>query len=532
MAHFCNRTLGIAAIFAAVSGFSAFAEAVAPRTAMLSGSGGETVEKARAAPIWFGPAGDSRRAADLIAALEEAPSHGLPPARYRAAALRDALNTVSDDPAAIAALDAALTDAFLRYARDLRSGLLEPAEIDRDLQFAPDRPDPDALMVAARTVPDMRAYFEAIAPSHPHYDRLRALLAELRAEAAAAGTPPAPEGASLREGDSGPRVAALRGRLVAAGDLAAPPRGAVEPTLFDAALHEAVRAFQRRHGLNDDGIAGRRTLAALNATPGERLGQVLVNLERLRWSNRELGERHVLVNQADFRVRLIDRGQTLFDERVIIGKARRHRTPEFSDRMTYLVLNPSWNVPRSIATKEILPLLRENPDYLIEENMELRSGVHDDVLPAVGHDWSLYSQDDFPFRLRQRPGPGNALGKVKFMFPNQFNIYLHDTPSKKLFAKDARAFSHGCVRVRDPLTLAYALLREQEPDVESFVADILEDGEERIVSLREPVPVHLTYRTAWVDDAGVRHFREDIYGRDARVLAALRAAGVRDGTAQ
>ncbi|MEO0362121.1 MAG: L,D-transpeptidase family protein, partial [Pseudomonadota bacterium] len=245
----------------------------------------------------------------------------------------------------------------------------------------------------------------------------------------------------------------------------------------------------------------------------------------MRWLNRDLGRRHVYVNQADFTVRLVEDGVALFEERVVVGKARRHRTPEFSDQMTHLVLNPTWYVPRSIATEEILPQLQEDPTYLWRKNMRLTSGGAPGPDPSTV-DWSVYSESDFPFRVQQRPGPDNALGRVKFMFPNQFSIYLHDTPSKRLFAKDVRAFSHGCVRVQDPMALARALLDPQEEDAGAYIDRILARGKERRVNFDEPVPVHLTYRTAWIDEDGGRQYRADVYGRDARVLGALKAEGV------
>ncbi|MEL6794532.1 MAG: L,D-transpeptidase family protein, partial [Pseudomonadota bacterium] len=286
------------------------------------------------------------------------------------------------------------------------------------------------------------------------------------------------------------------------------------------------RAFQRRHGLNDDGVAGRRTIAALNATAAERTEQVIVSLERLRWMNKELGQRHVHVNLADFTVKLIEDGEVAFQERVVVGKARRHRTPEFSDEMTYMVFNPIWHVPYSIASEEILPKLQEDPEYLLKKNMRLLT--RDGALgpDATLHDWSLYSENDFPYLVKQGSGGGNALGRVKFMFPNQFAIYLHDTPSKRLFKKDARAFSHGCVRVQDPMAFARALLAPQTDDPAAFVDRQLARSGERRINLQEPVPVHLTYLTAWVDEAGTQQFRDDVYGRDGRILAALKAEGV------
>ncbi len=499
--------------------------------------------------IWLRPEGDDRRAVALLAALAEAEDHALPADRYKLPALRAAVAAATaGDPRAVAAAEVRLTRAFLAYARDLSSGLLEPGAVDRELHIRPVRPDDAILLIGAAAAIDMGAYLDGLAPKEPRYKALLGELAALRALPSDAWGAPVPEGPSLRVGDRSPRVAAMRARLVALGDhveplAAAPSVSTADSTVatgqgasparpaafdvYDVALEDSLRAFQRRHGLNDDGVAGRRTFAALNATIEDRIGQVEVSLERLRWLNRDLGRRHVIVNQADFTVRLIEDGRTLFFERVVIGKARKHRTPEFNDSMTHMIFNPIWHVPYSIASEEILPELQEDPEYLLKKNMRLVARGGGEAPDPTMTDWSLYSANDFPYLIKQGSGNGNALGRVKFMFPNQFAIYLHDTPSKRLFEKDSRAFSHGCVRVRDPMAFARALLAPQVDNPAAFVEAMLAKSGERRVNLKTPVPVYMTYLTAWTDETGVRQFREDVYGRDARILAALRAAGVR-----
>ncbi len=461
-------------------------------------------------------------AAALFAALRSAPEHGLPEARYGVDRLERMRAEALDAPAEMAAAELAMTRAALLFARDLSSGLLEPRRIDRDLHIAPPRPDEAALLARLAAAP--AATLSGLAPAEPGYARLVSMLAALRALPEDAWGETAPGGATLRLGDRDPRVAALRARLVRKGDHAGAAPGA-DPEVFDAALEADVRAFQRRHGLNDDGAAGQRTLDAINTPLADRIGQVIVSLERARWTNRERGRRHVYVNQADFTVQLVEDGATIFEERVVVG-ARRHRTPEFSDEMEHLVFNPTWHVPRSIAGEEILPLLQEDPEYLAKKNMRLVSRTGDDPPDPAMTDWSLYSRADFPYAIKQAPGAGNALGRVKFMFPNAHAIYLHDTPSKSLFAKDARAFSHGCVRVQDPLRFAEMLLAPQMEDPTGRIARILDTGRETVVRLETPVPVHLDYRTAWTDEAGLWQFRDDVYGRDGRILSALLAAGV------
>lgn len=486
--------------------------------------------------VWFDAGGAASRAEALIAALEDVASHALPANRYPVIALRAAVEAAkAGDDAAMAAAEIALTKTYLGYASDVTSGILEPRRIDRDLHVFPERPDAQWLMARLAQSTDPAAFIASLAPQAPGYDRLRAELARLDAIAGVGDWGAnAPGGRSLKIGDRGPRVAAIRARLTTLGDLqpTAPVENVdgatpVDLEAFDLELETAVRGFQRRHGLNDDGVIGKRTIAAMNTSAAERAGQVRVSLERMRWMNRDLGHRHIIVNQADYNVRLVEGGETLFNERVVIGKARKHRTPEFSDLMSYLVLNPTWHVPRSIASKEILPKLQADPTYLQRNNMRLVSGGG--TVDATAQDWSLYSASDFPFRVKQRPGSRNALGRVKFMFPNQFNIYLHDTPSKSLFKKDARAFSHGCVRVQDPMRLAEILLAPQTEDAPAYIQRVLGRGKERRVNFEEPVPVHLTYRTAWVTEDGERHFRADVYGRDARILSALQKAGVATG---
>jgi murein L,D-transpeptidase YcbB/YkuD len=283
-----------------------------------------------------------------------------------------------------------------------------------------------------------------------------------------------------------------------------------------------VQRFQARHGLNTDGIVGAMTLAALNTTAAERAAQVAVGLERMRWLNYDLGARHIVINTAAFTMTMIENGDPRFSTRTVVGKSGRFQTPDFNDELEFIVVNPTWNVPYSIASKEILPLLQEDPTYLEQNDMELLGSD----LPASEIDWSQVTRGSFPGRIRQRPGPGNALGAVKFLFPNQYSIYMHDTPSRKLFARDRRAYSHGCVRLQDPIGFAHLLLSLQDDDPVGTFNRLRARGGEQWVRVREAIPVYVTYRTAWLDADGVRQFRADVYRRDRDVMAALAAAGV------
>jgi len=477
-------------------------------------------------PAWD-VTGGAMDAQALLARLDAAESHALPAAAYSPAALRARVQGAGDGqahPEDLAQLELDLTRALVRYAGDMAAGALKPSRVDSEIHLFPERPQTPTILTSAAASPELGGWLDALAPRDPGYDALREVYARLQREAEAGGwRATLSEGGTLRLGDAGPRVTQLRARLAELGE-AAP--ATAQPELYDAGLEQAVMGFQRRHGLNDDGIAGSRTFAALGADVGFRIRQVAVNLERMRWAPDDLGRRYIVVNQPDYRMRLYEDGALIHETRVVIGQ-KRHRTPEFIDMMDHMVINPSWNVPRSIATNEILPALRKDPDYLAKQNMQLiaTDGGPVPADPAF-HDWEQYSKGYFPYRVKQAPGDHNALGKVKFMFPNQFSIYLHDTPSKSLFKRDARAFSHGCVRVENPFELAYILLAPQYDDPQAAFHSILDSGRERWVNLDEPVRVNLTYRTAWVDETGIAQFREDVYGRDEAVWAALEEKGL------
>jgi len=503
----------------------------------------------RGAPIWLDAAGEpTARAEALVAALTAADTHALPTARYEPELLADALSATGATLDDRAATELKFSAAFAAYARDVSSGVLVPRRISGNLMIDPPRPDIRVALEAIAEADAPADALAALAPQDPGYAALRDQFARFRALIESGGwDTQVSSGDTLRPGDQGARVTQLRDRLAALGDydpnvesqrvnadadvvLAANDRvtdAALEgdlagPRTYDDALTQAVKRFQARHGLNQDGLVGPATRAELNTSAETRLRQIAVNLERMRWMNRPLGERHVYVNIADFRMNLVEHGQTIFTSRVVVGKAHRHETPEFSDEMEHMVVNPTWHVPRSIAREEILPKLQEDPTYLERKNMRL---VGSDLPPSM-IDWTMVTPDSFPGRVKQGPGRGNALGQVKFMFPNAHAIYLHDTPQKSLFSRDRRAFSHGCVRVQEAFGFAHALLAPQEDDPAAAFDRWLRNGSERYVQLDTHVPVHLTYRTAWVDAEGTDQFRGDIYDRDRPVANALINAGV------
>ena len=488
-------------------------------------------------PFWLTDDGNATAAAwALVNWASAADANALSVDRYPVADLTTRLKQVNPDlPSDAAKLEIAMTQLFLTYGRDISSGLLEPREVNSNIDVQPHRPDPAMLLSGIGTTENVAAFLDALVPTHPAYARLLKLYADMR-EIARTGDwgPEISNGGTLRLGDRGARIEELRARLVATGDMsptekiatnevqndAESPRN--DPLLFDLALEAAVRRFQSRHGLNTDGTVGALTLGALNTSAAERAGQVAVNLERMRWMNFDLGARHILINTAAFTMAMIENGTTRFSTRTVVGKSGKFQTPEFNDQLEFIVVNPTWNVPYSIASKEILPLLQKDPTYLEQNNMELLGSD----LPASQIDWSQVTRRNFPGRIRQRPGLDNALGTVKFLFPNMHSIYMHDTPSRKLFARDRRDFSHGCVRLEDPTGFAHLLLSLQDDDPVGTYDRLRGNQSERWVTIRQQIPVYLTYRTAWLDEDGVRNFRYDVYQRDRDVIAALIAAGV------
>ena len=290
-------------------------------------------------------------------------------------------------------------------------------------------------------------------------------------------------------------------------------------------LVAAVKAFQHDYGLNDDGVAGGRTLAALNAPAEARLEQVMVNLERLRWMNRDLGQRYLMVNIPDFTVTLYGDGKPAWSSRVVVGKTAVTETPEFDGVVRTMVVNPTWHIPDSIAIRDYLPKLQRDPMVLKRQNIRLLTRGGTEINPKLV-DFSQYTPENFPFRIKQRPSDDNALGEVKFLFPNEFSVYMHDTPHRELFALDERAFSNGCIRLQKPVELAHIVLQGQASDPAATYDALRATGKERAVALERPVPVHIVYRTVTFDEAGAARYRADVYGRDAEVFEALGAAGV------
>ncbi|WP_170330147.1 L,D-transpeptidase family protein [Ruegeria arenilitoris] len=470
------------------------------------------------APVWVGGSPEHRaRRARLIRALSGIEMHGLPQGSYSAQALLDQMQnarTTRD----LGAVEIQLSRAFVEYARNLQSGALRPSTIDDGLVRKVERTSAkDHLkgLIAAEN----GSYFDQLAPQSTQYRALMKQRLVLENLVNQGGWGPTVPVSKLEYGDTGSDVIRLRNRLVSMGYL----RPTASPD-FDDTLLGAVQAFQTDHGLEADGVAGQGTITELNRSASDRLKSVYVALERERWLPRERGERHILVNQTDFSAKIVDDGLITLETRAVIGKnTHDRRSPEFSDEMEHMVINPSWYVPRSIITKEYLPKLKSNPHAVGHIQITDSSGRQ---VNRGAVDFTRFNKRNFPFSMRQPPGNSNALGLVKFMFPNQYNIYLHDTPQKSLFAREVRAFSHGCIRLAQPFEFAYALLAKQEENPKAFFHRVLNTGKETTVHLEKHVPVHIIYRTAFIGPKGKVQYRRDVYERDQKIWEALQKAGV------
>ncbi|WP_252731388.1 L,D-transpeptidase family protein [Lentibacter algarum] len=468
--------------------------------------------------IWTGSFGkDASRRKALFKAIAQADAHGLPSARYDAAGLMAKLKAAKN-PRARGLVEVEMSKAFLELSQNMQTGALKPRSIDRNIVRAvPYRERSSYLVNFAKSNPN--SFFKALAPKTPEYARLMKEKMRFEKIVARGGFGAVVPAKSLKPGQSGNAVVALRNRLGAMGYM-----GRSSAQAYDGNLQKAVQQFQIAHGLAADGVAGAGTINEINKPATARLQSIIVALERERWVNQPRGKRHVLVNITDYTAKIVDNGKVTFSTRSVVGATASDRaTPEFSDVMEFMVINPTWNVPRSIATKEYLPMMKRNPNAAGHLKLYDSRGRQ---VSRGNINFAKYNASNFPYAIKQPPSRRNALGLVKFMFPNKYNIYLHDTPSKSLFARETRAFSHGCVRLGDPFDFAYALLAKQSNDPKGLFHSHLKTNRESVVKLKEEVPVHIVYRTAFTQAKGPINFRRDVYGRDARIWNALAKAGV------
>ncbi len=479
------------------------------------------------APAWTDKNGFTAGGMTLIEAIANADEDGLDPSAYILPQTRFTAAHKAE-PRILAVAELTLVRAALAYAHDAQGGRFKPKSISGYINAEPTFPEPLSVLEALARAPRPANVLVAYNPPHMGSRKLKEKLAELRATEAVAEKPiRVPAGAAMRLGISDKRVPLLRKRLsvptpttrVAAAETvqtdAAPANP--DPLVFDEALDTAVREFQKTAGLSPDGIVGPNTLRHLNGpADANPVADIVANMERWRWLPRKLGRFHVHVNIPEYLVRVNKNGRTVHQTRVVVGKPT-NQTPIFSDEMEHIVVNPYWNVPVSIARKEMLPGIQANPgSYFARRGYEVVYNGR--VIDPTAVAWT--PENVRKVRIRQRPGARNALGRIKFMFPNRHSVYLHDTPSKSLFQRDARAFSHGCVRVNNPLDFADAILADNA-DWNSTRIKKLFGRSERRIDLPRHIPVHITYFTTLVDQNGELRTLRDIYGHNARVKAKL-----------
>ncbi|MEX2498668.1 MAG: L,D-transpeptidase family protein [Wenzhouxiangellaceae bacterium] len=491
-------------------------------------------------PLWFGEETSPPAALDqVIHAIDLASIHGLEPEHYHRSRLADLLDQLArahpaqTDHRLQIDIELLASDALLTLAHHLAYGRIDPET--NDPEWFVSRESPALLDKLAQAARDekltIRDILTALLPTHSEYRALVERLALQRQLAGNTDLMVIESGSLLRPGDLDPRVIIIRQRLIRIGDLesgTADAWGQISDHIdnhYDPKLEQAVGRFQQRHGLDADSVIGPRTLAALNVSPEARIEQLRANLERWRWLPHSLGDEYVIVNIAGFSMHVVSHGETVMRQRVMVGAPYR-RTPVFTGQMTYLVLNPSWEVPHSLAVRDQLPRIREDIGYLEDMGFALLQGwgVNEQRIDPHEVDWPALSAGNFPYRLRQAPGPKNALGQVKFMFPNRHNVYLHDTPARGLFDQEDRALSSGCIRLEQPKDLIHWLLSERASIMTpEHIEAAVGSGRETTVRLDQPIPVHLLYWTAWIDEHGQVQYRRDIYQRDRRLIEALDA---------
>lgn len=467
---------------------------------------------------WFESNGLSPRAQALLAAIRDSEGEGLAPEAFHYSALKTLSEDfdrrrhmkIDADLERQADFELLATDAFLVLGGQLQSGRVKP-KVPGYEWYIPQSGDRDLIQVLehALATAAIAENLESLLPKSAEYRRLRTAYGEYRKLAARGGWGLVTPGAALKAGMRDKRVLLVRKRLSATGDLSETNNAGEDQRLFDDALQQAVTRFQLRHGIKPDGIVGPGTLWAMNVSAPKRLRQIKANLERWRWLPRDMGARYVAVNIADFKMRVLEDDKTVFEMPVVVGTQYRH-TPMFTGSMTHVILNPTWLVPHKIAVEDILPKIKKDPAYLEQNGFRVleKRGKSWEEVDAQTIDWTTLTDESFAFRLEQKPGPLNALGRMKFMFPNKFGVYLHDTPAKDLFSKRTRTYSSGCIRLERPMELLSYLLPNEE------VAARLESGELKKIDLEQPVRVHILYQTAWVEEDGTVHFRPDVYGKD------------------
>jgi murein L,D-transpeptidase YcbB/YkuD len=451
---------------------------------------------------------------ELLTELRAAPTHGLDPADYNLEAIEKrfaADQLKSNDQTVRTDFEMLLTNSWSTYAFVLHYGKLTPDDLDPKWNLSREFNSQDPVGIFEKALRDhnVAEFLHRAAPNHPFYGRTREGLAKYRSIAEAGGWPTIPDGPTLKEGMTDARVATLRKRLQITGDLS----GGGDSDSYDSSVKAGIEHFQKRHGIEADGTVGPRTLKELNTPVEARIDQLRCTLERTRWVFRDLEPDYIIVNIATFKVLLFRDNELAWSSNVQVGLPY-HSTPVFKDKMEYVVINPTWTIPPGILNKETLPRARKDPNYLKNRNMVVVDGSGNIV------DSSKVNSKPFNYSIRQEPGPDNALGRVKFIFPNPYHVYLHDTPAKAKFAEAERAFSHGCVRLENPFELAEILLKDVGWD-RAKIDETLDSLKTTNVNLAEPLEVLLLYWTAEVEADGTVRFANDVYERDPKVIKGL-----------
>jgi murein L,D-transpeptidase YcbB/YkuD len=475
-------------------------------------------------PLWLSTAPDgsvsfSDKAESIVAVFRKAALEGFNPSDYLTPGLDVA--AAGSDPQKLAALETAFSAAVIRYAQDAYGGRVNPLDVNDQWTIAPKRLNAAEVLIKLAESDDPAAILEDLSPHSREFVALKAALARFYDSDEIVDSAVAiPDGPMLRPGMQDDRVTLLRQRLdVPEPEIPESASSDAQATVdinYDAPLVAAVKAFQEGLGLTADGIVGPATVAALNGGAATTKEDIIANMERWRWEPDDMGDFQVLVNIPEFRLGIYDHGHLAYATRVVVGRPQ-NQTPVFNNSIKHIVVNPYWNVPPSIAVNEIKPHLLSNPGYLDSQNMEMLSGGK--VINASAIDWTTTNINNF--HVRQKPGGGNALGQIKFLFPNEHDVYLHDTPSKSLFARSYRAYSHGCVRVQNPMDFADALLRTSNPQITEASLESMFGPSEKWVNLTNFVPVHIAYFTLRVDEDGTIRSYGDVYGMNKRLIELL-----------
>jgi murein L,D-transpeptidase YcbB/YkuD len=484
-------------------------------------------EKRTYQPAWFNDNNPVSHVESLMKTIREAYLEGLRPYDYHLNKIEEIFNQIFHgqkeikyvDPKRLADFDLLLTDSFLLYGFHLLSGRINPETLEPQWDVDLCEIDlADVLQIALDTSQIEKA-LRSLPPMYTGYISLRATLKHYRDIAAKGGWPVVPNGLVIRKGDNNGYIIDIRNRLKISGDLV--PGLYKNNDILDDILEQALLKFQYRHGLRMDGIINRLMLAELNVSVEDRIRQIELNMERWRWLPRDLGDRYIIVNIADFKAGLFEGGRPVMTMKVVVGK-NCHQTPVFSGKITNLVLSPYWYIPRKIAIRDILPLIRKDSDYFNKHHMKVfeNCGGKLSKIDPKTIEWGKVNANNFKYRLRQDPGPWNSLGRIKFVFPNKFAVYLHDTPSQELFEKTPRTFSAGCIRLENPIELVKYLLQGDPDWTQEKIYAAINKNIEQNIPVPNPIHIHLLYWTAWANDDLIVQFRSDIYGRDKRLDSA------------